>query len=74
MNDEKLVLPTAEEYRENAMKTVIPQFAGEWSQPKYQCPKCGGGMCKNLMMVLTTHPVQYSYTCHDCGYTETQFV
>ena len=68
-DDIKLILPTAEEYKENVMKTVT-QFSGEWSQPKYQCPKCGGGMCKNLYITLTTVPAQYEYRCQDCGNVE----
>lgn len=25
------------------------------SEPKYRCPKCGGGMCKDLTIVFLTH-------------------
>lgn len=72
LNSKTAHLPTAEEYRENVMKTVLPTLQ-EWSSPKYQCPKCGGGMCKDLRIVLTSYPAQYKYQCQDCGYTETQF-
>ena len=61
-------LPTAKEYREAA----IP-FASQWSEPKYQCPKCGGGMCRNEMVVLTSYPAQYEYQCDKCGYIEYQY-
>ena len=61
-------LPTAKEYREAA----IP-FASQWSEPKYQCPKCGGGMCRNEMVVLTSNPAQYEYQCDKCGYVEYQY-
>lgn len=70
--DLKTVLPTAEEYKENVIKTVLPTLQ-EWSQPKYQCPKCSGGMCKDLRVVLTTYPAQYKYQCQECGYTEYLF-
>ena len=60
-------LPIAKEYREAA----IP-FTSQWSEPKYQCPKCGGEMCRNEMVVLTSYPPQYEYQCDKCGYVEYQ--
>ena len=65
-------LPSAKEYRE-AVNKIAFQFTTQWSEPKYQCPKCGGGMCKNLMVTLTTYPAQYEYQCDKCGYIEYQF-
>jgi ribosomal protein L37AE/L43A len=59
-----LNLPTAKEYR----KTV--DMISRWSEPKYQCYKCGGGMCKDLTTVLLTHPAQYIYRCDKCGRIE----
>lgn len=64
-------LPSAKEYREAVDKNAF-QFTAQWSKPLYQCPKCGGGMCKNLMVVLTTYPAQYEYQCDKCGYMEYQ--
>lgn len=64
-------LPSAKEYSEMANKAAF-QFTAQWSEPKYQCPKCSGGMCKNLMVVLTSYPVQYEYQCDKCGYIEYQ--
>lgn len=61
-------LPTAKEYKETAQKTVL-----QWSEPKYQCPKCGGGMRRNEMIVLTSYPAQYEYQCDKCGYVEYQY-
>ena len=61
-------LPTAKEYREAAI-----QFTSQWSEPKYQCPKCGGGMRRNEMVVLTSYPAQYEYQCDKCGYVEYQY-
>ena len=61
-------LPTAKEYREAA----IP-FTSQWSEPKYQCPKCNGGMRRNEMVVLTSYPAQYEYQCDKCGYIEYQY-
>lgn len=66
-------LPSAKEYREAAQKSAF-QFTTQWSEPKYQCPECGGGMCKNLMVTLTTYPVQYEYQCDKCGHKEYQFM
>ena len=66
-------LPTAKEYREAAQKSAF-QFASQWSEPKYQCPECGGGMCKNLMITLTTYPAQYEYQCDKCGHIDYQYM
>lgn len=66
-------LPTAKEYREATSKTVF-QFNARWSEPKYQCPKCGGGMCRNEMITLTSNPPQYEYQCDQCGRIEYQFM
>lgn len=73
INDDIIHLPTAKEYREAAQKSAF-QFTAQWSEPKYQCPECGGGMCKNLMVTLTTYPAQYEYQCDKCGHTEYQFM
>lgn len=43
------------------------------SEPKYRCPKCGGGMRRNEMVVLTSYPAQYEYQCDKCGHVEYQF-
>lgn len=66
-------LPSAKEYREAAEKVAF-QFTAQWSEPKYQCPKCGGGMCKNLMVVLTSYPAQYEYQCDKCGHIDYQYM
>lgn len=65
-------LPTAKEYRETVQKSAF-QFTSQWSEPKYQCPKCGGGMRRNEMIVLTSYPAQYEYQCDKCGYIEYQY-
>lgn len=65
-------LPTAKKYREAAQKSAF-QFTSQWSEPKYQCPKCGGGMRRNEMIVLTFYPTQYEYQCDKCGYIEYQY-
>lgn len=72
MNDNVNNLPTAKEYEEAASKFV--QFSGKWSEPKYQCPKCGGGMCRNEMIVLPSYPAQYQYKCDKCGYIDYQYM
>ena len=72
-NDNATNLPTAKEYREAAEKTAF-QFTAQWSEPKYQCPKCGGGMCRNEMVVLTSYPPKYEYQCDKCGYVDYQYM
>ena len=42
----------------------------QYSDPLYDCPECGGGMCKNLMFVLASAPPQYEYKCNKCGHVE----
>lgn len=66
-------LPSAKEYSEMANKAAF-QFTAQWSEPKYQCPKCGGGMRKNLMVVLTSYPAQYEYQCDKCGHIGYQYM
>lgn len=64
-------LPTADEYRKSI--GCPHYYQREWSEPKYICPKCGGGMCKNKTMVLASNPPQYKYQCNKCGHVEYQF-
>ena len=66
-------LPTAKEYSEMAEKIAF-QFTAQWSEPKYQCPECGGGMRKNMMVVLTSYPAQYEYQCDKCGRIDYQYM
>lgn len=65
-------LPSAKEFAEAANKLAF-QFTGQWSEPKYRCPKCDGGMCKNLMVTLTSYPAKYEYSCNKCGHIEYQY-
>lgn len=60
-------LLTAEEYKSTNAKST-PMLG--YCEPKYQCPKCDGAMCKNSMYALTTYPVQYAYKCNKCGLVE----
>ena len=64
-------LPTADEYRKAI--GVPYSYHREWSEPKYICPKCGGGMCRNETMVFTSNPPKYEYQCNKCGNVEYQF-
>lgn len=54
-------LHTADEYRKFIKDSMC--YPQELSEPKYICHKCGGGMCRNEMVVLTSYPVQYKYKC-----------
>lgn len=64
-------LPTAKEYCEMANQI---NFSARWSEPKYQCPKCNGGMRRDKTIVLNSFPVQYMYECDKCGYRESQYI
>ena len=64
-------LPTAEEYKES-MESMFKYSFNEWSEPKYQCSECGGGMCRNEMVVCASYPPKYEYRCNKCGHVEYQ--
>lgn len=63
-------LPTEEEYRK-AIK--VAAWSDEYSEPKYRCHKCDGGMCKNLTIVLASIPPRYQYKCNQCGHVDYLF-
>lgn len=62
-------LPSLEEY-ESKNSINVEDIARQWSKPKFKCSKCGGGMCKNEMIVLTSYPASYQYSCDKCGNIE----
>lgn len=57
-------LPSKEQY-----ETMI-NTNSRWSEPKFQCPKCDGGMCKDTLVTLASYPAQYIYQCNKCGHVE----
>ena len=63
-------LPTKEEYEKSI--SISSYEIRQWSEPKYQCSECGGGMCKNLMVTLTSIPPMYEYRCNKCGHADYQ--
>ena len=67
----KTDLPSADEYRNSI--GVQYYYQREWSEPKYVCPKCGGGMCRHETIVLASNPPKCEYQCNQCGYIEYQF-
>ena len=69
MNNTKL--PTKEEYEKSI--SISSCRIEQWSEPIYQCPKCDGGMCKNLMITLTSMPPKYEYRCNKCGHVDYQY-
>ena len=66
-----LELPSKENYIKTVPKIV---YNNGWTEPKYKCIKCSGGMCKNLKggITLTSNPPIYKneYRCNNCGYVE----
>lgn len=38
----------------------------QWSEPKYQCEKCGGNMRKNETIILPSNPPKFEYQCDKC--------
>ena len=64
-------LMSKEEYV-NWVNNTIGEDGGmhpQWSEPMYICPKCGGGMCKNLwtcQMLMCSPPItEYEYRCNN---------
>lgn len=69
-------LPTKEEYEESITNIITEESIisyTQYSEPKYQCPKCGGGMCRDNSKVITSYPSQYEYKCNKCGHIEYQY-
>lgn len=71
-------LLTKEKYKEYISK-LSPKNSiniSKWSEPVYICPRCGGGMRKNLWTCrsLTCNPpvTEYEYRCdnEECNNTE----
>lgn len=62
-------LMTKEQYQDwiNRLDSDDGGIQPQWSKPMYICPKCGGGMCKNLWTcrTLTCMPpiTEYEYSC-----------
>ena len=62
-------LMTKEQYQDwiNRLGKDDGDIQPQWSQPMYICPKCGGGMCKNLWICRTLMSMQpiteYEYRC-----------
>ena len=71
-------LMTKEQYEDwiNRLDSEDRNIKPQWSQPVYICPKCGGGMCKNLWTCrsLAVMPpiTEYEYRCDNeqCGNIE----
>ena len=64
-------LTTEEEYRKFAEDTLQQK---EWSEPRYICPECGGGMCRNEMYEFASCPPKYQYQCNKCGHIDYQYI
>ena len=69
-DEDKKSLKTLEEYIDSHREAInhYGEF-GEYSEPKFKCPKCGGNVRKNLSLVLTSYPPQYRYDCEKCGHS-----
>ena len=67
------MLPTREQFIETHTKFTQP-VVPRYSQPLYQCPKCGGGMCKDNLssyVIATNPPIDSDlYKCDSCGFEE----
>lgn len=61
---------TKDEYEKSIKNIYGIEFGKQYSEPKYECEKCGGGMCKDLTKVLATYPAKYEYVCNKCGHVD----
>lgn len=62
-------LISAEDYEKMDAEYVeeyIRASSKKLSEPKYACPVCGGGMCRDDTMVLCSNPPSYRYECDSC--------
>lgn len=47
-------LPTKDSFEKSIVTSIEPyKPIKQWSEPKYKCPECGGGMCKHLKYRLS---------------------
>lgn len=45
-------------------------FTKKYSEPKYECPRCGGNVRKNLLIILASNPPMFQYECDNCDYID----
>ena len=44
-----------------------------WIKTEIECPNCGEFIYKNMSLVLTCYPPQYTYKCPNCKWSQTGF-
>ena len=44
-----------------------------WIKTEIECPNCGEFIYKNMSLVLTSYPPQYSYKCPKCKWQQTGY-
>lgn len=55
--------------KQNENHLSIMYTLGDWSEPKYRCPRCGKGKVRmQLGVVYTSNPPCYKYACDTCDY------
>ena len=58
-------LPTYEDY----ISAFFPSFIEQkWSEPKFQCPECGGPVRRENDMCYASFPPKYYYQCDHCNF------
>ncbi len=64
-------LPSAEDYEKldaEYVEDYILATSKKFSEPKYACPICGGGMRRDETVVLCSNPPSYRYECDSCDH------
>ena len=64
-------LPTSEEYAAMCVPAIFN--TQQYSEPKYICPVCGGGMCRDETVICPSNPPKRKYVCDKCGNVEYQY-
>lgn len=63
-----------EEYLDLNRGIILNDLLQQWTNPLYECPKCGGHVCRSNTrgLMLTCNPPIYQdlYRCMDCGFEE----
>ena len=44
-----------------------------WIKTEIECPNCGELIYKNMSLVLTSYPPQYTYKCPNCKWSQAGF-
>lgn len=69
-DEEKMkTLPTMEEYIKLHLDDITSLTGEKYSEPLFECPACGGNVCRNETLICASNPPKMRYDCMNCGRT-----